>query len=297
MAAGKLHEGEAEIDVELVRRLIDSQFPQYAASTIEAFPSTGTVNAIYRLGEQLYARLPRVERWAGHLETELAWLPSLAPRLSLAVPEPVRRGYPEHGYPFGWAIFRWLAGETFEIERVGDERRAATELAQFVIELRAIDPTSAPASGRAPVPQLDAATRHAIATLPPEFDADAVTAAWERCLTAPSWDGRRPVWRHCDLLPPNLLVEDGRLKAVIDFGGAGIGDPAADVIAAWSVFGPLGRAAFRDVLDVDDATWERARGYALHQALLIIPYYAATNPGFVVTATRTVERVLADMDA
>jgi aminoglycoside phosphotransferase (APT) family kinase protein len=143
---------------------------------------------------------------------------------------------------------------------------------------------------------LDSATRAAIGELRGVIDTDAATAAWERCLDAPSWQGR-PVWRHCDLLTPNLLVAEGRLTAVIDFGGVGIGDPAADVIAAWSVFGPRGRAAFRDALDVDDDTWVRARGYALHQALLIIPYYPETNPGFVVTAMRTVERVLADMNA
>jgi aminoglycoside phosphotransferase (APT) family kinase protein len=104
------------------------------------------------------------------------------------------------------------------------------------------------------------------------------------------------VWIHTDLLRSNVLVRDGRLRAVIDFGGAGVGDPAADVIAAWSVLGPTGRGVFRDALDVDDGTWERARGFALHQAALIIPYYRATNPGFVAPAKRTVEEILADID-
>ncbi len=102
------------------------------------------------------------------------------------------------------------------------------------------------------------------------------------------------MWVHADLLRPNVLVRDGRLCAVIDFGGIGVGDPAADVIAAWSVFGPTGRAAFRSALDVDDATWQRARGYALHQAAMIIPYYGVTNPRFVALATRTIEELLAD---
>ena len=137
-------------------------------------------------------------------------------------------------------------------------------------------------------------TRSAIDALGGIVDTDSATAAWERCLQAPAWDGH-PVWRHCDLLTPNLLVEDGHLKAVIDFGGIGIGDPAADVIAAWSVFGPSARMTFRNSLDVEDGTWARARGYALRQALLIVPYYSETNPRFVATAVRTLHQVLGDM--
>jgi aminoglycoside phosphotransferase (APT) family kinase protein len=295
VAAKKLHDGEVDIDAALVRRLVAAQFPHLCDLPVEELQSTGTVNAIYRLGDDLYVRMPRVEQWAGDLEKELEWLPKLAPHLSLAVPEPVAKGEPGRGYPFAWAIYAWLRGETFAIDRV-DEHQAAADLARFVAELRRIDPTRAPRSGRAPLQYLDSVTRGAIDELRGVVDTDAVTAAWDRCLQAPVWEGSA-VWRHCDLLPPNLLVADGRLTAVIDFGAAGIGDPAADVIAAWSVFGPSGREVFRSALDVDDGTWARARGYALHQALLIIPYYPDTNPGFVVTATRTVEQVLADMNA
>jgi aminoglycoside phosphotransferase (APT) family kinase protein len=147
-----------------------------------------------------------------------------------------------------------------------------------------------------PLRELDAVTRAAIESARDVIDADAATAAWERALEAPAWEGT-PVWLHGDLLRPNLLVDGGRLCAVIDFGSTGVGDPAADVVAAWSVFGRSGRAAFRRALGVADGTWNRARGYALHQAALIIPYYPETNPGFVALAKRTVEEVLADVDA
>jgi aminoglycoside phosphotransferase (APT) family kinase protein len=295
MAAKKLHDGEVDIDAALVRRLLGRQFPRLCNLPVEEVRSTGTVNAIYRLGDDRCVRLPRVERWAGDLKKELEWLPKLAPRLSLAVPEPVAEGEPGSGYPFRWAIYRWLTGETFMTERLVDERQAAADLAQFVGELRRIDPTDGPRSGPLQLGQLNSVTRHAIDALRGIVDTDAATAAWASCLHAPVWDGS-PVWRHCDLLTPNLLVADGQLTAVIDFGAVGVGDPAADVIAAWSVFGSSGREAFRDSLNVDDGTWARARGYALHQALLIIPYYPETNPGFVATATRTVHRVLADMN-
>jgi aminoglycoside phosphotransferase (APT) family kinase protein len=286
-----LHAGEVPTDEALVRSLVAEQFPHLASLPVRRAPSMGTVNAIYRLGDDLCARLPRVAAWAVGVERELEWLPKLAPRLSLRIPEPVARGRPADGYPFTWAIFRWIEGETYRDDFADDERRAAADLARFVQELRGIDPVGAPRAGRRPLRELDATTRRAIAASRGVIDADAAAAAWERTLAAPVWDGA-PVWIHTDLLRPNLLVDHGRLCAVIDFGGAGAGDPAADVIAAWSVLGPAGRAAFRDALDVDDGTWERARGYALHQAALIIPYYAKTNPGFVALAKRTVEQVL-----
>ena len=289
----KMHDGETGIDAGLVRRLVAVQFPQLAGLPVRAVQSTGTVNAIYRIGDDLCARLPRLQRYTGDLVGELRWLPWLAPRLSLQVPEPVAVGHPASGYPFPWAIYRWLDGQPYADELIDDERQAAADLASFVAELRSIDPIAgAPRAGRRPLRELDAATRTAIDALPNVIDRDAVTAAWERALQAPAWHAA-PVWVHTDLLRSNLLAVGGRLSAVIDFGAAGIGDAAADVIAAWSVFGRAGRETFRAALGVDDGTWNRARGFALHQAVLIIPYYAETNPVFAAAAKRTVEEILA----
>jgi aminoglycoside phosphotransferase (APT) family kinase protein len=288
-----MHDGEVDIDADLVRRLLAAQFPHLTDLPIRAVRSTGTVNAIYRLGDHLCARLPRVGRWAGDLAKEWHWLPKLAPHLSLRVPEPVGHGHPAGSYPFTWAIYRWLDSRPYADELVDDAHQAARDLARFVAELRRIAPVGAPRGGRKPLRELDAVTRAAIESARGVIDSDAATAAWDRALTAPAWNGT-PVWIHADLLRPNLLVRDGRLSAVIDFGSVGVGDPAADVIAAWSVCGQTGREVFRDALDVDDGTWNRARGFALHQAALIIPYYAQTNPGFVAPAKRTVEEILAD---
>jgi aminoglycoside phosphotransferase (APT) family kinase protein len=289
----KLHDGEVGIDAGLVRRLVAVQFPRLAGLQVSAVRSTGTVNAIYRLGDGLCARLPRVQRYASDLVDELRWLPWLAPQLPLQVPEPVAVGQPAGGYPFPWAIYRWIDGQAYADELVDDERRAAADLARFVAELRMIDPVAgAPRAGRRPLRELDAATRTAIDSLRNVIDRDAAMAVWERALQAPAWHGT-PAWIHTDLLRSNLLVGGGRLSAVIDFGAAGIGDPAADVIAAWSVFGRAGRETYRAVLGVDDGTWNRARGFALHQAVLIIPYYAETNPGFAASARRTVGQILA----
>lgn len=289
----KMHAEEVDIDAGLVERLVAEQFPTLVGMPIRAVQSVGTVNAIYRLGDNLCVRLPRVPWWAEDLQRELKWLPKLAPYLSLRIPEPVAQGRPASGYPFTWAIYRWLDGQPYGDDLVHDERQVAADLAQFVLELRRIDPVGAPKGGRKPLRELNGPTREAIEASRSVIDSDAVATAWASALEAPAWNGS-PVWIHTDLLRPNLLVEQGRLQAVIDFGGAGVGDPAADVIAAWSVFGQAGRAAFRAALDVDDATWKRARGYALHQAVLIIPYYAESNPGFVSLAKRTVAEILAD---
>jgi aminoglycoside phosphotransferase (APT) family kinase protein len=289
-----MHEGEADIGAALVQRLVAAQFPRLAGLEVRAVASMGTVNALYRLGDDLCARLPRTRSWATDLDRQWHWLPKLAPHLTLAIPEPVEMGRPAGGYPFSWAIYRWIDGQTYASELVADERRAGTDLARFVTELRAIAPgAGVPPAGRRPLRELDRVTREAIGAAGEFIDAAAATAAWERALRAPAWQGT-PVWIHTDLLRPNLLVDGGRLRAVIDFGSAGAGDPAADLIAAWSVFGPAGRQAYRAALGGDDGTWNRARGYALHQAALIIPYYRETNPGFAALATCTVAQVLAD---
>jgi aminoglycoside phosphotransferase (APT) family kinase protein len=128
----KLHDGEADIDAGLVGRLVAAQFPDLRDLPVRAVPSTGTVNAIYRLGDHLYARLPRVRRWAGDLENEWRWLPALGPRLSLEVPEPVAKGRPGSSYPFPWAIYRWIDGRPYADELVDDEGQAAEDLARFM---------------------------------------------------------------------------------------------------------------------------------------------------------------------
>jgi len=290
----KMHEGEIDIDVALVKRLLTDQFPHLAKESITVVRSTGTVNAIYRLGDDLYMRLPRLEEWAESIDNEWTWLPKLAPRISLNIPKPLARGKPTDWYPCPWAILHWIEGTSYQDALINDERQTAHELVNFILELRSVDGVDAPRGGRRPLIELDAETRSAIESSRGVIDTEAVSAAWARSLESPTWDGK-PVWIHGDLLTSNLLVQGGRLCAVIDFGGVGIGDPAADVIPAWSVFNKIGRETFRQALDVDDDTWSRARGYALHQALMIIPYYRESNPEFVTMAKRTVEEVLTEL--
>jgi aminoglycoside phosphotransferase (APT) family kinase protein len=296
----KMHADEVDTDVALVRRLLAEQFPQWADLPIEPVRPLGTDNANYRLGEDMLVRLPRRERTTRTLEKERRWLPRLAPLLPLAVPLPLAEGMPAEGYPFVWSVYTWLKGENATNERIAQLDRLATDLAQFIAALQRIDPADGPSPGEhnffrgEPLARRDAETRAAIASLDGEIDVDAVTAAWEEVLRAPEWQ-RPPVWIHGDLDSRNLLVENGRLSAVIDFGSAGVGDPACDVMVAWKLLSADTRDIFRTALAIDDATWARSRGWALSQALMALSYYTLeTNAVLVREAERWLVEVLAD---
>jgi aminoglycoside phosphotransferase (APT) family kinase protein len=259
----------------------------------------GTDNALYRLGSELVVRLPRRDRTVLTLEKELAWLPRFAPFLPLPVPAPVATGAPTEEYAWTWPVYSWLEGESATPDRLTDARQAGLDLAAFVAALQRIVPTGAPEPGEhnffrgEPLVSRDAAVRASIETLRDELDVAAVGAIWEAALGAPAW--RRPgVWIHGDLDARNLLAAEGRLSAVIDWGSLGVGDPASDVMAAWRVLTARGREAFRTALTVDDATWQRARGWALSQALGALSCYTLeTNAVLVREARRWLAEVLA----
>jgi len=299
MPATKMHADEVVTDASVVHRLLAAQFPQWAELPIEPVRSAGTDNAIYRLGDEMAIRLPRIERVVDQVDKEHRWLPRLAPLLPLAIPTPLARGTPGCGYPWDWSVHRWIAGENALIERIADPRQAAIDLAKFITALRRIDATGGPSPGAhnffrgVPLTMRDARTRETIASLRGTIDCDAATAVWESALHAPMWRGE-PVWIHGDLQSGNLLAVDGRLTAIIDFGGLGVGDPACDVMAAWTYVPAKHRDDFRAALGVDDATWARGRGWALSVSLFILPYYGSTNPVLVNIARRAIAEVLAD---
>jgi aminoglycoside phosphotransferase (APT) family kinase protein len=294
-----MHIDEVEIDTALVCQLLAAQFPQWADLPILPVRSAGTDNAIYRLGDDLAVRLPRIEGACGQVEKEQRWLPRLAPRLPLAIPVPLAKGEPGAGYPWHWSVYRWLDGENATIERIADPGQLAIALAQFIAALQQIDASGGPCpgphnSGRGvPLEMRDASTRTAIASLHGMVDTDAATAAWDMALPSPVWHGA-PVWIHGDLQSGNLLVVDGRLHAVIDFGCLGVGDPACDLMVAWNLLSADTRAVFRNALAVDDATWARGRGWALSVALIALPYYQHTNPVLAEISRSTIDEVLSD---
>jgi aminoglycoside phosphotransferase (APT) family kinase protein len=287
----KMHADEVELGPSLVRRLLQAQFPQWAALPISPVEPRGTDNALYRLGGGLVVRLPLRERTVVTLEKELAWLPRIAPFLPLPVPAPLATGAPTEEYTWTWAVYSWLDGENATPDRLADTRRTGVDLAAFIAALQRIDATGGPGPGEhnfyrgEPLVRRDAGVRASIETLREKLDVAAVSVIWETALAAPEWD-RPGVWIHGDLDARNLLADEGQLSAVVDWGSLGVGDPACDVMVAWKVLTPEAREAFRAALSVDDATWQRARGWALAQALGALSYYTLETNEFLVREAR-----------
>lgn len=286
-------------DVALVRRLVAAQFPQWAGLAVRQLDSAGTDNAMFRLGERLVVRLPKAEWARGQVEKEQRWLPRLAGRLPLAVPVPVGSGVPGEGFGQPWSVYEWLDGDDAFVAPVRDLAHAAVELGRFGVALRGVDAVGGPASFRGgPVTAWeDGEMVPAVRALGADgtFDGDAVAAAWEAVLRLPQWDGP-PVWVHGDLLPGNLLTRDGRLSAVIDFGGLGVGDPACDMMAAWTLLTPETRPLFREAARVDDATWARGRGWALCWGVVTEHCYRVTNPVLASVARRAWSQALPEYE-
>ncbi len=291
-----MHEDQVDIDGDLVGHLLRTQFPQCADLPLEYFDSGGTVNAIYRLGDEMYVRLPITKPWAWHIRTERKWLPRLAPHLPFPIPEVLASGKPEEGYPFEWAVCRWIEGEPWKISSLADLSQAAKDLAEFVKALWQIDTKDGKIPRGAqglPLRSRDDWVRMTAESARDMIDADALLAAWDDALELPDFDGPS-CWVHSDLLPGNVLIRDGRVHAVIDFGGVHLGDPAIDISCAWKLLESESRQVFRAALYVDDATWARARGWAI-PSVGVLHFYRHTNPAMVAFGLHTINEVLADL--
>jgi aminoglycoside phosphotransferase (APT) family kinase protein len=285
-----MHADELEIGDALVQRLLAAQFPAWADLPLRRVEPSGTVNAIFRLGDELAVRLPRRDGPTVPGSKELDWLPKLAPLLPVEVPVPLAQGSPGDDYPWFWEIHTWLEGQTIPVDEI-DAVQAARDLAALVGTMQQLDSAGAPPGRGVSLAERDEEIRHWLA----RFDGDPiVTVEWERALAAPPWDGR-PVWHHGDLDVRNWLVRDGRISGVIDWGAMGVGDPACDVMVAWKLHSRAARDAFREALPTDDATWERARGWVLSQAVAILAYYTPeNNPALFHEAEHWLDLVLSE---
>jgi aminoglycoside phosphotransferase (APT) family kinase protein len=261
-------DGRAGIDADLVRRLIAQQFPQWADLPVTPVKVDGWDNRTYRLGSELTARLPTHSAYVAAVEKEHQWLPVLAPYLPVAIPTAIAKGSPGEGYPYPWAIRGWIDGQTPSHPTVS----LAHAIAEFILALQSVDATGGPLAGEhsfyrgTPPEHYHDETLEALAVLKGRIDTDLAREVWDAAL-ATFWD-RPPVWFHGDIASGNLLVQDGRLSAVIDFGTSGVGDPACDLVIAYTFFSDASRTAFRDAVQQDAATWARARGWALWKALI-----------------------------
>jgi aminoglycoside phosphotransferase (APT) family kinase protein len=276
-----------------VRGLLSAQFPQWAALPLRRIPDSGTDNAIYRLGDDMGIRLPRIAWAVPQIDKECRWLGRLADDLPVPVPVPIGRGEPGHGYPHPWLIYPWLDGISLDRTSV-ESAELVGDVASFVRALHAIPTAGGPEPGRrgGPLAPHDREVEWAMQKLEGLIDTTRAREAWRAARDAHAPSGAF-VWVHGDLLPGNMLVAGGRLTGVIDWSATGVGDPACDAMFAWSL-GADQRALFRSLLGVDDATWARARGWVVEQTALYIPYYADSLPEAAAQARTRLEAALSD---
>ena len=289
-----MHADEIAIDDSLVRGLLTRQFPQWADLPIEHVASTGTVNAIFRVGDRVAVRLPRTPRWH-NVEAEACWLQSLATRVPLEIPEPLAIGEPDEAYPFKWGVFRWLDGETWRADALANPASDARRLAEFLVALQAVKSEESRCADCIERPRLedsDRAVRAFASKAADVVDTAVLIRAWERALGTPPWE-HDSLLVHSDLMAGNLLIRDGKLVGVIDWASTHFGDPARDLQAAWRLFSGEARRAFKAALSLDDDTWERARGWVLTSIIGVV-YYAETNPSFAEENRLALSEALAD---
>jgi aminoglycoside phosphotransferase (APT) family kinase protein len=297
-----IHDNEVRASVDQVRRLLAAQCPQWADLPVTALPDEleGTDHVLFRVGNDLVARMPKIAWAVSQAESDARWLPRLASLLPVRVPVPLHVGEPDAEYPWPWTVVPWVVGST--PPRLGcDEVPLARDVAAFARALHAVDPAGGPkktpGSRGSALRHADEGVRRVLPRLAEHddgFDVTAAEAAWDACLAAPEWD-RPPVWIHGDLQPGNLITDGGRLSAVIDFGALGVGDPAPDVASALWSFTGAARTAYREAIGYDDATWRRACGWALAPSLTGIDYYRHTFPRMAEHGRRMVRAVIAEV--
>lgn len=261
------------VTAEQVAALVAEQFPQWSHLNVRPVALSGWDNFTFHLGDRMKVRLPSASWYVGQVEKENAVLPRLAPLLPLPIPSPVAIGRPGQGYPFPWSIYDWIDGDVVDGAGIADHQQFATDLSAFLMALHRADTSFGPPPGDhnfhrgAPLDVYDAQTRDSVSKLGDRIDGRAALAVWDRALSS-RWE-RAPIWLHGDVAVGNVLLQDGRLSAVIDFGTCAVGDPACDLVISWLLLDAPSRETFRAALPFDPETWARARGWALWKALLV----------------------------
>jgi len=289
---------KSDVTADLVSRLIAEQFPPWDGLPVRPVEVDGIDNTTFRLGQTMSVRLPSDRCYIEQVDKEHHWLPVLASQLPLPIPVPLARGGPGCGFPWPWSVYRWIDGDPATAENIGDMVQFATDLADFLIALSAIDPSGGPGPGShnfgrgGPVAVYESETQEALKALQGHIDTELAAEVWRAALTS-AWPGP-PVWFHGDAQPGNLLIRDGRLAAVIDFGISGVGDPACDTTIAWTFLPPDGRRAFQERLPFDRPTWARGRGWAIWKAMKVLVGALQDDPEDAAYTTGVIEELLSD---
>ncbi|RAP77415.1 aminoglycoside phosphotransferase family protein [Paenibacillus montanisoli] len=264
------------ITTELVRGLIDSQFPHWKHLEVKPVEKSGHDNRTYRLGSDMTVRLPSNEGYASAVEKETTWLPVFKPHLSLPIPTPLAKGQPTDEYPLPWSVNQWIEGETVTFANIRDMNEFAEDLAAFLKELQAIDASNGVPAGvqnfhrGGNLAVYDLQTRSVIERIS-GYDKNLLTEIWE--LSLATTYSAAPLWIHGDVAVGNLLVKNGRLCGVIDFGTMGAGDPSSDLVIAWNFFDDSSRSVFLNSIDAGEDVIDRARGWALWKALITYDWH------------------------
>lgn len=289
-----MHADEFDISPELIRDLLLKQFPQWANLSLELMHPEGTDNAMYKLGDDKLVRLPRTKRSSFNIEKELTWLPRLGPHLPLSIPNIIGNGTPDKNYPFPWLVCEWLDGTNPDKKNMIDEHIAATDLAGFVKAMQKIQPNGGPNCRRGKaLSACDDEVKRSIPLLNELYSKKILNDLWISALKVPQWE-KEPVWIHGDLHAGNLLVKNRKIIGVVDWGLAGIGDPACDMMVAWTLLSKKSREVFYSIAQPDEDTWNRGRGWALFLGIVGYPYYRLSNPIFARIAKRTLDEVITD---
>lgn len=289
---------EVRIDVDLVQRLIVEQFPKWCHLAVRPVAQSGWDNRTFHLGDDFVVRLPCAAVYAAQVEKEQQWLPRLAPFLPLAIPVPVAMGKPTKYYPWSWSIYHWLSGESAASAKVSNLNSFATALAHFLLALEKIDPTNGPLADThnfhrgGSLVVYDQQMRQALSLLNRQINTVAAQDIWETAL-ATHWP-HQPIWIHGDISNGNLLVYDGQLSAVIDFGQLAVGDPACDLVITWTFLRGESRKYFRALLPFDHETWTRARAWGLWKASILTAGLVQSNAIEAANARQTIDEILAD---
>lgn len=292
MTNSRMHKNEIVTDEDVVRRLVAAQFPHWAGLPVRRLRTHGTDNAMYRLGDDMVVRMPKIDWAVDGIVKEQRWLPRLKPHVPVAIPEPLVQGEPAAEYPYPWSVMSWIPGCNPIVGEIPDPHGLARDIAGFIHAMQRIDLPDGPPTGKT-LRERDPQVRSDIEALRDEIDAKAVIAVWEQALALPEHNSA-PVWVHADLAPGNLLLDSDRLSGVIDFTGVGVGDPSIDMQVAWNLLPAEARPTLKGALDVDEATWLRARGRALAQALVQLPYYRETNIPLATNARHVIQEVLTE---
>ena len=284
------------INVDLVQNLIKEQFPEWSNLEIKPVQNSGHDNRTFHLGENMSVRLPSAEWYVPQVEKEQKWLPILSQYLSIPISQPLAKGKPNNDYPYPWSIYKWVDGETLTRENIADLNQFAKDLGGFLVELQSIDASEGPFAGihnfyrGGDLAVYDEQSKNTIENNKDIFNEHLLKEIWELSLDS-KWDAE-PVWLHGDVAPGNILVKDGKLCAVIDFGVLGVGDPSCDAAMAWTFFDSNSRKIFKTAMDMKEETWNRARGWALWKALITYDGNKDSNKTIAEESFRTIKIII-----